>query len=670
MTAKYVFQKYTSLTNHYSDKFIQQVLQSGNDGGEWVAREKVHGCFHKDTPITLVDGTTRTIKDLVDSKYSGEVLGEDPKGNLVPTNVTNWYENGVKDNWLRIRYQTFGGRGGRQRSLTVTDNHEFYTEGKYLEAKDLRVGSELEYSHSGLRLSFMQRQVIAGLKLGGHIVQNNMLSVSSKNKAYLEFLSDTITDISKGVKGPAVSGYGTDIYKLSTSSSVDLLDTPPILTPASLAFWYMDSGSMPSGCNPRITFSVPNGDELNLVKQLEILGIGASIKVSNKRITLKVSVEDSSLLFDYISAFVPECMHHKIPEMYRVFSTRTNYRTEDYMRKGKAVITSIESLGIFIPSYDLETGTHNYFANSIHVHNSNLNMWHNGVDPVYFGKRTAALPVTENFFSSYKLEKYMKNVELTYANLKEAGMLETGDTMAIYGEIFGGNFFGEKEVGSSNVQGGVDYHPGTEFAAYDIMIYAEDGEGAYILSDTEMIEMIDEGIKLCPELARGDMYTLLKMDNDFCSKIPELFGLTIPEGKRSQSEGFVMRPVDGDRFLNTGSRIIIKSKNSKYSEKGGKKQNAGDKAKDAKFNEEEAKLFEDISVYLNEPRLEAVISKIGEVTFKDFGKLTGLLLQDAMVDYDKEHEVVLKELDFWGKGRKPLGNRSGEVVREYLKARL
>lgn len=301
------------------------------------------------------------------------------------------------------------------------------------------------------------------------------------------------------------------------------------------------------------------------------------------------------------------------------------------------------------------------------IHGANFSMWYNGIDPVYFGKRTSDLPDGFNFFSSYKLLDYKKNVELTYSNLIEAGMLDLGDTVAIFGEIFGGNFFGESEVGSSNVQGGMDYHPGTEFAAYDIMIYGDTEESAYILSDTEMVEMIDDGIKLCPEIGRGDLYSVLKLDNDFCSKVPELFGLTIPEGKRPQSEGYVVRPADGEKFLRNGTRIIIKSKNDKYSEKGGKTKTPKE---EVVLTDEETELFKSVSVYLNTSRLEAVVSKIGEVSFKDFGMLTGLLMKDMMSDYDKDNECTLKSTTMWYKCSKQVGKLAADIIREYLKGKL
>lgn len=300
------------------------------------------------------------------------------------------------------------------------------------------------------------------------------------------------------------------------------------------------------------------------------------------------------------------------------------------------------------------------------VHGANFSFWFDGGADVWMGKRSGI--VGDNFYSSYKLNKYHPAVEITYENLLEAGLLEVGDVMVIYGEIFGGNFFGEKEADSKKVQTGVDYHPGTEFAAFDIQVITLDEERPnYILSYEQMVELIHDEIPRCPELKRGEFYDLIAEENDFPSRVPSMFGLEVPEGKHAQCEGFVLRPVDGEKFLNNGSRCIIKSKNAKYSEKGGAKQNPGGKAKDSKFNDEETALYQSFSVYFTQSRLESVVSKIGEVTWQDFGKLNGLLIQDAMEDYNRDNDCSIKEGDFWAKAKKPIGSLAGEIVREYLK---
>ena len=38
-----MFKKYSSLENHYNSKFIEKLYSLGLTGGEWVAREKIHG---------------------------------------------------------------------------------------------------------------------------------------------------------------------------------------------------------------------------------------------------------------------------------------------------------------------------------------------------------------------------------------------------------------------------------------------------------------------------------------------------------------------------------------------------------------------------------------------------------------------------------------------------
>ncbi|CAL9970314.1 RNA ligase [Vibrio phage D148] len=300
------------------------------------------------------------------------------------------------------------------------------------------------------------------------------------------------------------------------------------------------------------------------------------------------------------------------------------------------------------------------------VHGANFSFWYTGGDEdVYTGKRSGPI-AGDNFFSSYKLDKYKPAVEITYENLLEAGMLEKGDLIGVYGEIFGGHFFGNQEPGSKAVQAGMNYHPGTEFVAFDIMIFKHDG--MYILSDDEMVEHIAEEIPLAPEVGRGEFNDLLMLDNDFQSLIPGIFKLEVPEGEKAQCEGFVMRPSSGDKFLSSGARAIIKHKNKAFNEKGGNKDPK--RFKDAALTDEETEIFKKFSVYFNSVRLESVLSKEGEVTWKDFGRVNGLLIQDAMKDFDHDNDFNIKDGDFWGKASKAVGNLAGEVVREYFKKHL
>ena len=54
--------------------------------------------------------------------------------------------------------------------------------------------------------------------------------------------------------------------------------------------------------------------------------------------------------------------------------------------------------------------------------------------------------------------------------------------------------------------------------------------------------------------------------------------------------------------------------------------------------------MEEISQYINENRVNNVISHVGEVTEKDIGKIIGLTSKDVLEDYNKDYNT-LKEME-------------------------
>jgi len=114
-------------------------------------------------------------------------------------------------------------------------------------------------------------------------------------------------------------------------------------------------------------------------------------------------------------------------------------------------------------------------------------------------------------------------------------------------------------------------------------------------------------------------------------------------------EGIVIRPFEKDIYLSNGSRVIIKSKNEKWSEK--------QKVKKPKY-EFTHPLQPLILEYINVNRLNAVLSKIGGIeslSIKDFGKVLSLYSKDVLGDCIKDEvlpqdynkNVELKHLNSW-----------------------
>lgn len=287
------------------------------------------------------------------------------------------------------------------------------------------------------------------------------------------------------------------------------------------------------------------------------------------------------------------------------------------------------------------------------IHGSNYSYWYDG-HLAKNARREGFLGKDENFFGNARVAKYWPKIEEIYQTLLSDGMLENEDTLVVRGELFGGGFFGRKDCEYKSVQSSMNYHPDIEFAAFNIEILPIDGD-SYTLTYDELLEYAVGRIPVCPEVGRGSLADMLKLNNDDPSRVPVMFGLDIPEGKVPKSEGLVIAPVDGLYFIGE-SMCMLKNKNDSFQEK-----NKSPKAPVEPMSESEVSAHMELSTYITESRLESVVSKEGEPTWKDFGKLSGLLVQDALVDFgqDTPSKRVMKSIH----------EISMSIVRNYLRGK-
>ncbi len=118
-------------------------------------------------------------------------------------------------------------------------------------------------------------------------------------------------------------------------------------------------------------------------------------------------------------------------------------------------------------------------------------------------------------------------------------------------------------------------------------------------------------------------------------------------------------------FLPNGSRVILKNKNEKWTEN--KKSHKSAKAK-ADISDTARQLSEAILDYITENRMNNVISKVGQVSFNDKGKLTGLLCKDVLDDFGKDHGTTFNLLEKKEQKavKKELNKEGGKFVRKFL----
>ena len=249
-------------------------------------------------------------------------------------------------------------------------------------------------------------------------------------------------------------------------------------------------------------------------------------------------------------------------------------------------------------------------------------------------------PATRNYFLNrhnnqfYWGKNYEPNaremflyVKSEFPDLKE---------MRIVGEAFGGMYCHpdvERDKHAKRFQKEVQYCPHNDFNAFDIRL-----DDYYVNHDlfSKMCQMFE--IPTVPELARGTFNDLMLNPVEFPDPLYKRYNL--PEIEGNIAEGWVMKPVEV-RYLKSRDRVMIKGKNSKF-----KEQNKSERIPkpsielDDSANEIKGVLFS----YITENRLRNVLSHGIIVNDKMFGKVVGLLMQDVILDFLKDHSVEWGEV--------------------------
>ena len=474
------FKKYTSI-NHLKN------YPKALEGEKVVITEKIHGCLQANTKITLANGEKKSIKEIVDNKLDVEILGMDKDENIVPTKITNWYNNGISQDWLKIKAtRNKLGKGHWYRTVLCTSNHEFYCPDikKYIPASDLKISDKILMKRETLVLSYTQEQILIGKMLGDGSLQVNSVVFGHKkeHEQYVDYTLECLNELAGNKQKDQESGYGTLMCRARTKSNpaitslfsnwfFDKNKTVPFgieLAPISLAFWYMDDGSLThhESQEDRISLATCGFDatsNFNLVQSLKKLNINAKKYKEGDYYRIKINADNADKFFVLIAPYVCDCMQYKLPERYR---GQNQIKLKDYstykLDKKEQTVIGIEKISttkINKTRYDLETETHNFFANDMLVHNSNFRCGYVPISGGFFTrtwKRIKALfsggqkyrgyefvfgshnvqlsnKFKKTFYTDKMVEKNVYYQAVEKYNLKDK--LALGDVL--YGEIYG-----------------------------------------------------------------------------------------------------------------------------------------------------------------------------------------------------------------------------------------
>lgn len=269
------------------------------------------------------------------------------------------------------------------------------------------------------------------------------------------------------------------------------------------------------------------------------------------------------------------------------------------------------------------------------IHGANLS-FHTDGKIIKIAKRTDFIQNDETFFNAHQiLEKYRENVLSLFKELKLKK--STINKVSIFGEVFGGGYKHAEVPKLKNaikVQKGIDYAPFNEFYAFDILV---DDEYLDVKSANELFEKF--GFFYAISLFEGSFEDALNYPKEFDSKIPDW--LNLPRIENNLCEGTIIKPLK-PLFLGNGNRVILKNKNEKWSEKVKVEKQEQQKIP---MSEDAENLKNELFSLININRLNAVMSKIGQFEPKLIGKICGLLMQDALVDFEKENKISFLKLE-------------------------
>lgn len=392
-------------------------------GEQVVLTEKLHGCFVSSTKVTMIDGTKRKISSL---NVGDVVLGVDSAGNTTPSKVLKtWVKNAGSDTkWVRIRLTRKKVKSGNSYcSLTCTSDHQIAVKTEngieWKDAGKLDIAETVLIHRSDLSIPELQKQILLGMLLGDASTggKNHSWSLtwshSKKDEGYVDWIERGLGDVFlKGFRRERNSGYNSTCLTGRTIWSNDIKNCffdfydndgkkkiperiIDILTPLSIAFWYMDDGSLGHGDGENqdntasfatCSFSVDDCEKL--VRALARYQIEATISnYDYPRINLNAS--NAEKLFILIAPYIPPAMQRKLPPRYRggpgwLPPVGAVQRYTQLVEQKVILNTEIESRSRL---WDITTETGNFFAHETLVHNSNARYVHDG-ERLWVGSHT------------------------------------------------------------------------------------------------------------------------------------------------------------------------------------------------------------------------------------------------------------------------------------------
>jgi len=180
-------------------------------------------------------------------------------------------------------------------------------------------------------LSKVQKQVILGSILGDGYMRKKtnahlQITHSYKQKEYVDWkykiLRNLVLTKPSKYRGNANRvGYRfftkstpdlTEFYDIFYKNKEKVIPNDIILTPLTLAIWYMDDGNKSYKSCYLNTQKFSKESQENLMQSLKSIGINSNLNKDKKYFRIRITTEGTQILFGMIKKFIIPSMYYKI----------------------------------------------------------------------------------------------------------------------------------------------------------------------------------------------------------------------------------------------------------------------------------------------------------------------------------------------------------------------
>lgn len=382
----------------------------------WVTKTDEERCLVGDTKIQTDQGILR-IADIVNKKLDVKVLSYNFDKNMFeykPIVSCQKYNGDPKETKYSIKFPYKVGTS-RVKHIKCTGDHKFYTPRGFIEAKDLTLQDKLYMVDNSFFKDPDILAVIYGILLGdGSIAQDKRNAGRVRIQTchgtgqldYLKYISNMFEEgkiINNGISGGGSVDKPIYKYYLATDPYLDInikqdwlnnqehkkhISQAVIdkLTPASLAFWYMDDGCISyrdgiekAGHQPSIRLNTQGFsiEEVNMLIDMLINKFNIECNIRDDRgPIIYINVKSTPKFLELVTPYMCKSMAYKTLPSFEYL-----LETKKFSFKKESALLEIPILNIEIfnenrATYDLEIkDNHNFIAQGILTHNCQNMTW-------------------------------------------------------------------------------------------------------------------------------------------------------------------------------------------------------------------------------------------------------------------------------------------------------